>query len=163
MHSTLIALLEATNNCYLNIDDGLINSVLFLDLKKAFDTVDHSILLRKLQLYDLGPHAVQWFKSYLSNPFQSTYVNGTLSDYLPVSCGVPQGSILGPLLFFMYINGLQECELSSSALMYADDTSLTLFAYDPATLEEKLNKGLDEVQKWLKSNKLTLMSKGQNI
>ena len=76
MHSTLIALLEATNNWYLNIDDGLINSVLFLDLKKAFDTVDHSILLKKLQLYVLGPHAVQWFKSYLSNRFQSTYVNG---------------------------------------------------------------------------------------
>ena len=156
MHSTLTALLEATNNWYLNIDDGLINSVLFLDLKKAFDTVDHSILLKKLQLYGLDPHAVQWFKSYLSNRFQSTYVNGTLSDYLPVSCGVPQGSVLGPLLFLIYINDLQECELSSSALMYADDTSLTLSAYDPATLEEKLNKDLDEVQKWLKSNKLTL-------
>ena len=156
MHSTLTALLEATNNWYLNIDDGLINSVLFLDLKKAFDTVDHSILLKKLQLYGLDPHAVQWFKSYLSNRFQSTYVNGTLSDYLPVSCGVPQGFVLGPLLFLIYINDLQECELSSSALMYADDTSLTLSAYDPTTLEEKLNKDLDEVQKWLKSNKLTL-------
>ena len=84
------------------------------------------------------------------------YVNGTLSDYIPVSCGVPQSSVLGPLLFLIYINGLQKCELSSSALMYADDTSLTLSAYDPATLEEKLNKDLDEVQKWLKSNKLTL-------
>ena len=111
MHSTLIALLEAINNWYLNIDDGLINSVLFLDLKKAFDTVDHSILLKKLQLYGLGPHAVQRFKSYLSNRFQSTCVNGTLSDYLPVSCGVPQGSVLGLfLLFLIYINHLQECE-----------------------------------------------------
>ena len=151
MHSTLTALLEATNNWYLNIDDGLINSVLFLDLKKAFNAVDNSVLLKKLQLYGLVPHAVQWLKTYLSNPFQSTYVNGTLSDYLPISCGVPQGSVLGPL-FFIYINGLQECELSSSALMYADDTSLTLSAYDPSTLEEKLNKDLDEVQKWLKSH-----------
>ncbi|PFX11674.1 RNA-directed DNA polymerase from mobile element jockey [Stylophora pistillata] len=156
MHSTLTALLEATNSWYLNIDDGLINSVLFLDLKKAFDTVDHSILSKKLQLYGLGPHAVQWSKSYLSNRFQSTFLNGTLSDYLPVSCGVPQGSVLGPLLFLIYIHDLQECELSSSALIYADDTSLTLSAYDPATLEEKLNKDLDEVQKWLKSNKLRL-------
>ena len=75
IHSTLAALLEASNNWYLNIDDGLINSVLFLDLKKAFNTVDHSILLKKLQLYGLHPHAVHWFKSYLCNRFQSTYVN----------------------------------------------------------------------------------------
>lgn len=74
---------------------------------------------------------------------------------LPISFGVPHGSILGPLLFLIYINNLQERELSSSALMYADDTSLTLSAYDPTTLE-KLNKDLYEVQKWLKSNELTL-------
>ena len=156
MHSTLTAFLEVTNNWYLNIGDGLLKSVLFLDLKKAFDTVDHSILLKKLQLYGLDSHTVQWFKSYLSNRFQSTLVNGILSDYLPVSCGVPQGSVLGPLLFLIYINDLQECELSSSPFMYADDTSLTLSAYDPTTLEENLNKELEEVQKWLKSNKLTL-------
>ena len=108
---------------------------------------------KKLQLYGLDRHAVQWFKSYLANRFQSIYVNKTLSDYLPISCGVPQGSFLRPLLF---LNDLQECELSSFTLMYADDTSLTLSAYDPTTLEEKLKKDLDEVQKWLKSNKLTL-------
>ena len=155
-HSTLTALLVVTNTWYLNIDDGLLNSVLFLDLKKAFGTVDHSILLKKLQLYGLDSHTVQWFKSYLSNRFQSTLVNGTLSDYLPVSCRVPQGSVLGPLLFLIYINDLQECELSSSPLMYADDTAFTLSAYDPTTLAENLNKDLEEVQKWLKSNKLTL-------
>ena len=81
----MTALLVTTNNWYLNIDDGLINNVLFLDLKKAFDTADHSILLKKLQLYGLDPHAVQWFKSHLSNRFQSTYVNGTLSVHLPIS------------------------------------------------------------------------------
>ena len=77
MHSTLTALLEVTNNWYLNIDDGLLNSALFLDLKKAFDTVDHSIMLNKLQLHGLDSHTVHWFKSYLPNRFQSTLVNGS--------------------------------------------------------------------------------------
>ena len=77
------------------------------------------ILLKKLQLNGLEPHAVQWFKSYLSDRFQSTYVYGTLSDYLPFICGVLLGSfILGPLLFLFHINDLQECELSSSVLAY---------------------------------------------
>ena len=153
MHFTLTALLVTTNNWYLNIDDGLINSVLFLDLKKPLIQLTTAYCWKKLQLYGLDRHAVQWFKSYLANRFQSIYVNKTLSDYLPISCGVPQGSFLRPLLF---LNDLQECELSSFALMYADDTSLTLSAYDPTTLEEKLKKDLDKVQKWLKSNKLTL-------
>ena len=99
MHSTLTALIEATNNWCLNIDDGLINSVLFLDLKKAFDAVDHSILLKKLQLYGLDPHAVQWFKSYLSNRFQSTYVNGLYQIIFLLVGGSHKDLYLDPCCF----------------------------------------------------------------
>ena len=114
-HSTVTALLEATNNWYLNLDNGLLNGALFLDLKKAFDTVNHEILLRKLQIYGVDLHSLRWFKSYLSNGKQSTFVNGTQSSYLDILCGVPQGSVLGHghLLFLVYINDIEQCELSS--------------------------------------------------
>ena len=147
----MTALLEATNNWYLNIDNG----ALFLDLKKAFDTVNHEILLRKLQIYGVDLHSLRWFKSYLSNRKQSTFVNGTQSSYLDILCGVPQGSVLGPLLFLVYINDIEQCELSSKVEMYAD-TSLTTSSPDPMTLEFKLNSDLKKIQNWLHSNKLTL-------
>ena len=82
--------------------------------------------------------------------------NEALSDYLPISCGVSQGSVLGPLLFLIYINDLLKYELSPPVLLCADDNSLTLSGYDPKTIEEKLNKDLHQVQNWLQSNKLTL-------
>ena len=163
-HSTQTALLlEATNEWYQNIDSGLINGVLFLDLKKAFDTVDHRILLQKLQLYGVDFHTLEWFRSYLTNRKQKTFVNGHLSDYCPITCGVPQGSILGPLLFLVYINDLPACPLYSVPRMYADDTSLTLSSNNPADLQYKLNSDLAEIKTWLQANKLSLNEKKTNI
>ena len=151
------ALLEATNDWYLNIDNGLVNGILFLDLKKAFDTVDHRILLQKLQLYRVDFHTFKWFRSYATNRKQKTFVNGHMSDYCPIICGVLQGSILGPLLFLVYINDLLACPLYSVPRMYADDTSLTLSSNDPVDLQSKLNSDLAEIQIWLQANKLSLM------
>ena len=127
-HSTLTTLLNATNDWYTNIDNELLNLVVFLDLKKAFDTVDHSILLQKLELYGFSGVAQLWFKSYLTDRYQKCSVNDNLSKSRKLYCGVPQGSTLGPLLFLLYINDLPNCLKYSTAKMYADDTNITITA-----------------------------------
>ena len=154
--STETTLLEEKNEWIKNIDKSLLNGVIFLDLKKAFHTMDHSILLRKLEFYGGRSQTLAWFKSYLTGRKQKTLVAGELSDFCSLTCGIPQGSILGPLLFILYINDLPSRGMYSKARMYADDTILTFAAKDPDTLQVKMNSDLDTIQTWLKVNKLTL-------
>ena len=137
LHSTLTALLEATNSWSVNIDNGFLNGVVFIDLKKAFDTIDHEINLRKLSYFGADQATAKWFQSYLSNRTQRCNVNGNLSTASTVTCGVPQGSILGPLPFFMYINDLPNCLRVQLAAprMFADDTSIALSAKTVADLK----------------------------
>ena len=123
--------MEETNEWIKNIDKSLVNGVIFLDLKKAFDTMDHSILLRKLEFYGLRSQTLAWFKSYLTGRKQKTFVGGELSNFCTLTCGIPQGSILGPLLFILYINDLPSCGVYSKPRMYVDDTTLTSAAEDP--------------------------------
>jgi len=104
LHSTATALLEATDTWAFNIDKGNVNAVIFLHLKRAFDTSNHSILLSKLKAYGVRSNSSNWFKSYLDNRTQKCFVNGSLSNSQPLTCGSPQGTILGPLLFTLYIN-----------------------------------------------------------
>ena len=156
LHSTLTSLLEASNSWSVNIDNGLINGVIFIDLKKAFDTIDHKILLRKLASYSIDHRALKWFDSYLSDRQQKCVVNGELSGARAVPCGVPQGSLIGPLLFLIYINDLPNCLSKALPRMYADDTSISIAASSLPELESALNTELAYLHEWLNVNKLSL-------
>ena len=156
LHSTLTALLEATNSWSVNIDNGLVNGVVFIDLKKAFDTIDHKILLQKLENYGVDPNGLKWFKSYLTDRTQKCRVNDHLSNSKPVTCGVPQGSILGPLLFLIYINDLPHCLNYAMPRMFADDTNVSYAADSLNELQNVLNSELKSLHNWLITNRLSL-------
>ena len=147
-------MIEATDSWSLNVD--LVNAVVFLDLKKAFDTVNHAILLSKLQAYGIRDSANQWFCSYLRNRMQTCLVNCNKSSETYLPCGVPQGTILGPLLFLLYINDLPNCLVHSQPRMYADDTSITYASNVVEEIERCVNIDLDRIRIWLAANKLTL-------
>ena len=123
----------------INMDKGSLNGVIFLDLKKAFDCVDHTTLLRKLHNYGITEKSLEWFQSYLTDRIQICKVNQTLSNKRIVKCAVPQGSNLGPL-FLLYINDLPNCLSSSNASMFADDTNISTCMWEicnrkPGTLK----------------------------
>ena len=126
-HCTLTALTEIKNSRAVNIDNGLLNGVVFFDLKKAFDTIDHSIILRKLKFYGIEQETLKWFQSYLDDRQQLCSVNGHTLDLRAVSCGVPQGSNLGALLFLIYINDLPNRLNAAPPRMFADDTNIIKF------------------------------------
>ena len=134
---------------------------IFLDLKKAFDTVNHKILQDKLNHYGIRGLALDFFTSYLKKRQQFVFANGIQSDKMGITCGVPQGSTLGPVLFLLYINDLP---LSSNFFcnIFADDTALLISDTDPKNLEKKTE--INSVFNWLQKNKLTLnLSKTKTI
>ena len=156
-HATVHPLIQfvksITDSNDLNTKDNTIG--IFLDLSKAFDTVSHSILLKKLCFYGVRGVALDWFQSYLSDCSHYTDFDGCSSSVVEVNCGVPQASILGPLLSLIYVNDLPNCT-SMNVLSYADDT--TLFKSSPCinTLCVQINNELDKIYTWLKVNKLSL-------
>ena len=134
----------------------MFNLVVVIDLKKAFDTVDHQILLSKLELYGIKGQAINLLKSYLTNRKQRCQIRNSFSSERLIKCGVPQGSILGPLLFLLYINDLPHCLSKTKPRLFADDTNLTASANSMTDLEAAVNSDLENLRKWLIANKLSL-------
>ena len=138
------------------MDNGFITGAVFLDLSKAFDTVDHQILPKKLHCLGLNSNSMEWFKSSLSDREQVTSIGNCLSSSRPVTVGVAQGSILGPLLFIIYANDLPRCLKYCKIIIYADYTLIYYSAKSTQDVKTFLNKDLESASLWLQSNLLTL-------
>ena len=137
------------------LDSGKIVGGVFLDLKKAFDCVSHDILLNKLYAYGIRDNLMQWFKSYLSARSQYVSYNGIKSSIRNITHGVPQGSILGPLLFILNVNDFARSSDLLFSILFADDTSAFIEGHSYAEVIELINNELLKVSNWLMANKLT--------
>ena len=140
--STHVALLTFIDKVIQAIENGEYAVGVLLDFSKAFDTVDHKILLDKLDHYGIRGCALSWFRSYLSHRFQYVTYNGSQSSQQLIKCGVPQGSILGPLLFCVYINDLCIVCKSTEPVLFADDTNLFSSGSNASSLQDGVNNDL---------------------
>ena len=159
-HSTNHAILKITHEIKEAIENDNIAIGIFVDLQKAFDTVNHKILLGKLDYYGVKNVSNAWFRSYLSERKQYVSLNGVESTLKEMNHGVPQGSVLGPLLFLIYINDLHKCIHNSEVFHFADDTNLLYIPKNKLNNRSirKLNSDLRNLNHWLLANKISLNS-----
>ncbi len=139
-----------------------ITGILFVDFSKAFDMVDHNLLLIKLKKYNFHDNSLAWFKSYLSNRKQIVKINNTFSDTGNVDCGVPQGSILGPILFLIFINDLPLYNSLSGTSLFADDVTDSTSSENLHCVKKQLQTNADNIQGWSKSNRMVINTKKTN-
>ena len=150
------ALISITEKIRKAVDDGKIACGVFLDFQKAFDTVELDILLGKLEHYGIRGIPLKLFKTYLAERTQHTAINNDISETLPINIGVPQGSVLGPLLFLIYINNLHNIVTYSDIHHFADDTNLLYASKSIKDINRKVNLDLKNIIHWLRASKISL-------
>ena len=149
-------MINITDNKRKAVDDGNIGRGVFVDLKKAFDTVNYQTLLAKLNHCGIRGASNYWFKSYLSNRNQYVFMDGHDSGLAAINCGVPQGPVLGPLLFLIYINDLHQAIRVCKVHHIGDDTNLLYLSNSIKKLSKLVNGDLKHLVKWLNTNKVSL-------
>ena len=155
-YSTNQALLSIIEGIREILDNKTFSCGAFIDLEKAFDTVNHEILLKELDHYGVRGLSNKWFSSYLTNRIQKVTIDGASSTYRNITCGVPQGSSMGPLLFLIYINDMHNAVKHSIVHHFADDTNLLCSDRDTSLLRKKMNEHLKLIFEWLCANRLSL-------
>ena len=155
-HSTIHAILEFINDTIGAIESKNSTLSVFLDLSKAFDTINHDILLQKMEFYGIRGIAHDWMKSYLSNRSQFVRYQNCSSNKKSTTCGIPQGSVLGPLLFIIYTNDLPDCLSRSKGILFADDTTVYLSSKNTNELYTNMSADLTKLADWFHANKLSL-------
>ena len=162
-HSTINSVANLTNDIFDSINNGKVTLAAFIDLKKAFDTVNHIILLEKLERMGIRDINLKWIKNYLDNRFQKTICNSNLSKMDKIKCGVPQGSILGPLFFLVYINDIKGIMNDFKYQLYADDTVLYCNGNSYEECASELQITIDKFVSWCSKNALTINIKKTKI
>ena len=152
-HSCETALTSLIDEWIASINNHNKVGTLFLDLSKAFDLINHSILIQKLKLYHMNTSSVTWFESYLTDRKQTVVVSGQMSDAGLITSGVPQGSVLGPLLFILYINDLP-LHVTSPIDIFADDTTITAYGKTHLEINSFLQQDIINIEDWCSQNSI---------
>ena len=155
-HSTTAALIVLIDKILNGFNNGELTLGIYLDYSKAFDTIDHNILQKKLHQYGIRGISLKWIVDYLHNRKQFVCYSGYNSEWSLISCGVPQGSILGPLLFILYINDLSTVSVKLFSILYADDSNMFIQGKNLSSMISVVNNEMEKIVKWTNSNKLSL-------